>query len=76
MPLGLTLSYEKNLYPNGREWATPQMANLRGEPVDSPISILPLPSANCPLGGQMSGYRSGKFLVLRIGNYPLRWMNS
>ena len=38
------------------------------------MRILPLPNAN-GLGGRFSGWRSGKFLVLKKGNYPSRRMN-
>ena len=39
------------------------------------IWILRLTSANNLPGGPMSGYRSGKLLVLRMGNYPRMRMN-
>ena len=55
--------------PSGIEWATSQMANVRDR-MDPGIRILPLPSANSLPGGRMSGQRSRKLLVLRMGHYP------
>ena len=38
------------------------------------IRIFPLQSVN-DLNGRMSGYRSGKLNVIKMGNYPWRQMN-
>ena len=56
MPLGLILSKGKSLStpPSGKEWAMSQTANVGGDRMNPGIRILPLPSANGLLGGQMS----------------------
>ena len=43
--------------PNGREWATSEMANVGRNQMSPGIRALPLKSANCLLGGRMSGLR-------------------
>jgi hypothetical protein len=40
--------------PSGSEWATLQKANVGGDRINPGIKILPVPSANGLLGGQMS----------------------
>ena len=52
-----------------------QTVNAGEDRLNFGIRILPLPSANGLFGEWMSGQRSGQFLVLRMGNYPLRPMS-
>jgi hypothetical protein len=54
------LRYMRNAFPpSGREWAMSWTANVGGDRMNPGIKILPPPSANCPLGGRMSGQWSG-----------------
>ena len=43
--------------------------------MNSEMNILLLSSANGLPGGRMRGYSTGKFLVLKMGNFPWRWMD-
>jgi hypothetical protein len=40
---------------SGKEWATSYTANIGGNQMNPGTRILPLPSVNVLLGGQMSG---------------------
>ena len=72
MVSGLILSEVKPLPapPSGRVWPTSYTANVGGDRMNLGLRILLLPRANGLLGGRMRGYRSGKILLLRKGNYP------
>ena len=76
MSSGLILNEGKFLSkpPSGRVGNVIE-ANDRGDRINPGIRILPLPSNNDLLGGRMSGLRSEKLLIFRMGNYLWRRMN-
>ena len=76
MPPGPFFSEKKSLSttPRGSERAT-QKTNLGEDRMNADIMILSLSSANGLLGGRVSGYRSWKLLVLRMGHYLWKRMN-